>query len=1520
MQDKLRDLALHLKAAFMSTRVDSLVTGAMWLESVRLLTDLCFEPCGPRKRFLYAVMALLVEKYGVPWESIMGVLTHPIYRYRFPGMRWANLIQTHPRICKLMMSSAMFGLISYMHRRRTALEAEEPEIQVGVPLRDIPVVTGHFDLHGKSYYRKSFDSPLYLCVPAQNVEGIITESMVPVPKDKAILINAESVLAAGGALEVTTRFPPFIFRIGTVSHDGRFTTFGMGWRVGDVAITARHIFSEGFGLFQRDDVMIRSCAPNSPAFPLFAEGKNFLYLSQEVSDGELDVPWAEISYYDIAGIRLSQKAWGQTQISSLHPKNLKNISSGYIEVFGMNGPNVLTAQGRLVDDVVFTETYGIIPHLASTYEGFSGGPLCEQAADGRWLVVGMHLGGEPQGEGYMENYALGFYAIHDFFVEHGLVTVATTGAIWETLGLGPPVYIPEAGPNRPENLFAESLTIVKGGKLVMNCGPLQLRAEGKPSKIKNRLTKRIKNGTRYRRLVHGSNVWLSEHTGKKGGQRPTRDIEFVKDGKTITTKEARHFKFNKEITDEINAWISNLQNDGESRETSRGLTYLPGSKETALADRRMGNMQNPIFRNAQNKLVAGFELKGKPWADYSDDEEEEPPQKLSFFKIDGEGEKDLRDFPRILRVTFGKQVLPESCATGATLGEEVLAIHSEVSLAPDVPCLNATSEPISSNYLLEFGKLRPYEGTPEEHLKAIQEALGDYKTWSWLQESYAAFKDKEGFFWVALAVLQDCARVSKKALRNILKENNIPIRKYHAVEFVKTPVKAQRPGTEDFESKFGAFLEDSACVLKKVDLSIELVGQLRQLPATAPEGDNIIHLSEEAEDELVNFVRQAKCVRSPGIFAQGMRFRRPPGLTTPKIPVRDYLAADVKLSKKQMQKLLEQKRVQRFPLLLGQSKNRYHVRTRKESKEKFHCSQFRETDKTFEETSEILERWMKEGDFTILLELEGANLDHILYHPKFHEYLKYLRLGKKEWYETAVGDILNRQGETVRNKDLYNGNGHRHLTKVGTIAAAQGTRRDKRMVAAEDVELAKQAGIDISGYAFPPSGPGAIYESLHAQTLKQKPGNLEHLWNEEVAAVLRDACADYPPIFPKEFHQGKHGLAKLINAYLAQCDSDTSTGYSARYMPGSKQKWKEGTGPDWLLYLVSCRLALCAAAGDRIHQCSAQDLVEWGMKDPLELFTKEEAHKPKKVEEKSWRLIWNVSLLDNCMTYVAHNTQNKADIAEYQTNLDFRAQALGLGHHDDGIVRIGHLFDNLLQICREEGLEEKITDQDASGWDLSVNADQFYMDAERRAALHRFSFDQTDPAVAIFQDLQFIEAARMSKHIIIIGHELYEFEYYGQMGTGSTSTAATNSTIRRLTLKACGAREAPSVGDDVAMIGKVDEKKLTMTGCIIKEGSRVSTAQEGIDYTSHRFIKIGGREQLLRGSPWECHYLNIVKMTATLVLRYKTCPNWEVLAGLGFALRNTPEASAKLDAFLEKKGWDGLIFREPVDLATSFPM
>ena len=127
-----------------------------------------------------------------------------------------------------------------------------------------------------------------------------------------------------------------------------------------------------------------------------------------------------------------------------------------------------------------------------------------------------------------------------------------------------------------------------------------------------------------------------------------------------------------------------------------------------------------------------------------------------------------------------------------------------------------------------------------------------------------------------------------------------------------------------------------------------------------------------------------------------------------------------------------------------------------------------------------------------------------------------------------------------------------------------------------------------------------------------------------------------------------------------------------------------------------------------VESDTAWDLVCKGLIDVIKVFVKNEPHKQSKLVDGRHRLIFSVSLIDNVISRLLSEEQNKAEKVLWET-IPCKG---GMGLDDPGLVKIN-------RSVLEGAVRAILAEADVSGWDFSFQEDDFNQDLERRLYLNK---------------------------------------------------------------------------------------------------------------------------------------------------------------------------------------------------------
>lgn len=240
------------------------------------------------------------------------------------------------------------------------------------------------------------------------------------------------------------------------------------------------------------------------------------------------------------------------------------------------------------------------------------------------------------------------------------------------------------------------------------------------------------------------------------------------------------------------------------------------------------------------------------------------------------------------------------------------------------------------------------------------------------------------------------------------------------------------------------------------------------------------------------------------------------------------------------------------------------------------------------------------------------------------------------------------------------------------------------------------------------------------------------------------------------------------------------------------------------------------------------ELFNLGVLDACKVFIKQEPHTVKKILEGRFRLIFSLSIIDNCIAWLLCDRQNRT---EKETYLTCPPQP-GLSFTDEGI---SDFYNSIPDV--------PLVNNDVSGWDWSVNEDNFDFDYKRRLLLA----DGTGTNWERLLKAHYYVMAR--KMFVLSDGSVYAQVIPGVMPSGWKNTSATNSSMRygeRLKIEYLKTGtispgfKAKTMGDDCVesvVTTDVDEFKTLYRLC----GKKVTdvsftTKEKGFEFCSHEFL------------------------------------------------------------------------------------
>lgn len=205
------------------------------------------------------------------------------------------------------------------------------------------------------------------------------------------------------------------------------------------------------------------------------------------------------------------------------------------------------------------------------------------------------------------------------------------------------------------------------------------------------------------------------------------------------------------------------------------------------------------------------------------------------------------------------------------------------------------------------------------------------------------------------------------------------------------------------------------------------------------------------------------------------------------------------------------------------------------------------------------------------------------------------------------------------------------------------------------------------------------------------------------------------------------------------------------------------------------------ASFQEIGELSSAELVQSGLCDPIRVFVKNEPHTREKADQRRWRLISSVSLVDQIVERLLFSKQNKQEIFNWMC-LPSRP---GMGISDRAVTgTLDHVESSL-----SEGVHAYSSD--ISGFDWSVTGDELMWDAEMRCNLYGLQ-PQEAMARCMMNRVRCLSFAVFA----FSNGQFIQQTIPGVQKSGSYNTSSTNSRIRVAMAVEAGAVGAIAMGDD----------------------------------------------------------------------------------------------------------------------------
>lgn len=524
-------------------------------------------------------------------------------------------------------------------------------------------------------------------------------------------------------------------------------------------------------------------------------------------------------------------------------------------------------------------------------------------------------------------------------------------------------------------------------------------------------------------------------------------------------------------------------------------------------------------------------------------------------------------------------------------------------------------------------------------------------------------------------------------------------------------------------------------------------------------------------------------------------------------------------------------------------------------------------------------RKLFEGDHSALIEAAGFTYASLVDNPKSSIVDPMMEFRHYRDHTRAL-IMSNKKTDQI----LPAGDGKAFFRHIGMADGANRKKARREPLKLNPEETAFLESIGVTGmYALPPNDENAVRRSMTVQAAKQTTTRglpmMEFMTDAWVMSMKMNAGT-----IP-DLKYGESAVEQIFAGF-----DDTSAGWTRRYRNHTKKGWVKKHAVQ-LCQLGFGRLLARASCLDSLPSMTPEEMVHLGLRDPVELFVKEEGHTEKKVRTETWRLICNISLGDCMVQAYLNHGMNKQQIRDYQSGAVV-SHTCGMGHHDEGIQRLGSHIENLFPNGR-------VVSTDASGWDMSVSRDAIMADATNRC-LRVFQSLKEEQAVGTAMAIM-ADKLCTSCHVFTSGRDLWSVDVYGITASGLPDTTTQNSYMRGLGAFLAGTGSAMTAGDDLLSSSPLDEDALKRQGTITKDGLEIANWKLGetIPFTSH------GLKRSATGK-WTAEFQNVSKSLHKLMLENRdegNAPAADQLGGVAFAMRHSDVQLEQLSDLCKFKGW-----------------
>lgn len=215
-----------------------------------------------------------------------------------------------------------------------------------------------------------------------------------------------------------------------------------------------------------------------------------------------------------------------------------------------------------------------------------------------------------------------------------------------------------------------------------------------------------------------------------------------------------------------------------------------------------------------------------------------------------------------------------------------------------------------------------------------------------------------------------------------------------------------------------------------------------------------------------------------------------------------------------------------------------------------------------------------------------------------------------------------------------------------------------------------------------------MIESLKGQSLKQRVARPSDKIRYMLKQVVRKHQELYPPC---EWSLDTRSVAEVFEHYIMAAN-DKSIGWTGFLYPGTRANIQKSVEKrSMIVRLAKFGMALRFSWANSLHAMSPKQAVMEGLRDPALAFIKGEGHPPRKLQTKTWRLIWCLSEVDRVIDAAIFTEQDKMDTLSYQGGSRTKhgkvtepltrpmELAVGVGHDDASLERIFHELASIVE-------------------------------------------------------------------------------------------------------------------------------------------------------------------------------------------------------------------------------------------------